>query len=138
MKTYFLLSFLLLMGVFVQAQNYDEIIKVVASDRAPQDYYGYSVAISGEYAIVGAPYEDQDAIADNAKSEAGSAYILKRNSNGTWVQKQKIVAPGRKANDHFGISVAMSGNYALVGANDQDYDATGMTEKTNAGAALPL
>ena len=37
-----------------QAQTWNEAIKAIASDRAAIDYFGYSVSISGDYAIVGA------------------------------------------------------------------------------------
>ena len=36
------------------SQNWDEVVKAVASDRAANDMFGYSVSISGDYAIVGA------------------------------------------------------------------------------------
>ncbi|MDD4218508.1 MAG: FG-GAP repeat protein, partial [Bacteroidales bacterium] len=43
------------------AQNWDQIIKASASDRNAQDYYGKSVAIDGDFAIVGAWGQDKDA-----------------------------------------------------------------------------
>ena len=60
----------------------------------------------------------------NVISNAGSAYIFER-TNGTWTQIQKIVASDRAADDHFGYSVAISGNYAIVGAYYEDHDASG-------------
>src|SRR6056300_277256 len=86
------------------------------------DYCGYSVSISGDYAIVGAPYED------TGGSNAGAAYIYTRNpSTGVWGSEQKIL--GEAAGDEFGKSVSISGDYAIVGAQYED------TGATNAGAA---
>ena len=97
------------------AQNWDEVVKAVATDRAASDLFGYSVAISGDYAIVGANQEDHNATGGQFLDNAGAAYILKNNS-GTWTVIQKIVAADRAADDEFGTSVAISGDYAIVGA----------------------
>jgi hypothetical protein len=97
------------------AQNWDEVVKAVATDRAASDLFGYSVAISGDYAIVGANQEDHNATGGQFLDNAGAAYIL-RNNAGTWTVVQKIVASDRAADDEFGTSVAISGDYAIVGA----------------------
>src|SRR5204862_292914 len=98
--------------------------KIVASDRAFADYFGARVAISGDFAIVGAPYEDQDAGGANTATDAGSAYLFHRNGN-VWTQQQKIVASDRAAGDTFGCSVALNGDYAIVGASQESEDALG-------------
>ncbi|MDG1396985.1 MAG: hypothetical protein P8P88_01230, partial [Polaribacter sp.] len=95
----------------LSAQNWNEIIKASASDGANVDYFGYSVAISGDVAIVGAYAEDPNGIGN-----AGAAYIFERNSSGTWVEEQKIVASDGAQSDVFGRSVAISGDVAIVGA----------------------
>jgi hypothetical protein len=124
----------LLLSVKTQfSQNWNQIIKIVSSDRTAYDYFGYSVALSGEYAIVGAYGEDHDVTGLNPMSGAGSAYILKNNS-GVWTQVQKIVASDRAADDYFGYSVAISGNYAVVGANQEDHDVAGSNSLSNAGS----
>ena len=46
-------------------------------DRASSDQFGWSVAISGGYAIVGVYYEDEDASGENTLSAAGSIYLFK-------------------------------------------------------------
>jgi hypothetical protein len=89
--------------------------KIVASDAASSDIFGLSVAIDGDYAIVGA-YGD-----DDGGSSSGSAYIFKRNGN-EWEQLNKIVATDAGTYDNFGKSVAIDGDYAIVGA---DYDDDG-------------
>ena len=84
------------------------------------DEFGVSVAISGNYAIVTSDAEDHDADGNNEKSNAGSAYIFERNTNGTWNQIKKIVASDRAAGDGFGYSVNIDGNYVIAGAWRRD------------------
>jgi hypothetical protein len=105
-----------------------------ASVRGEWDSFGASVAISADYAIVGAFNEDEDLNGENTLSDAGSAYIYAR-SNSNWGFTQKIVAPDREAYAYFGYSVAISGNYALIGAYNEDKDTSASNILANAGAA---
>ena len=76
------------------------------------DYFGYSVAISGNYAIVGAYWED-----DAGGADSGKAYIFDVTTGALlWT----LDNPNTSANDNFGSSVAISGNYAIVGAAYED------------------
>ena len=106
-----------------QTTHCEETQILRASDGAPGDWFGYSVGISGNYAIVGAYGEDTNG------DQSGAAYIFERNSEtGIWGTDQtthseetKILrasdgAPG----DWFGRSVDISGNYAIVGARGAD------------------
>lgn len=75
------------------------------------DYFGNSVSISGDYLIVG---DEAEYIGANSSQGSASTYYY----NGTtWVLMQKLTDPNGEANDNFGHSVSISGNYALVGAN---------------------
>ncbi|MCH8305825.1 MAG: choice-of-anchor D domain-containing protein, partial [Candidatus Marinimicrobia bacterium] len=87
--------------------------KLLASDGAAFDLFGFSVAISGDYAAVGAFADD-----DNG-SNSGSAYLFKRTDT-TWVQEAKLLASDGAADDFFGFSVSISGDYAAVGAFADD------------------
>ena len=92
-------------------------VKITASDGAADDLFGGSVAISGDYAVVGAHYDD------DAGSDSGSAYIFKRDGT-AWTEQTKITASDA-AGGYFGYSVAISGDYAVVGAygdDDAGYD----------------
>ena len=62
--------------------------KLLAGDGAADDYFGYSVSISGDTAIVGAYWDD-----DNGDS-SGSAYIFSRDQGGAdnWGQVKKLTA----------------------------------------------
>lgn len=126
--------------VNIFAQNWNQIIKVtaqnndVSSARSATDFYGRSVAISGNYAIVAAYFEDEDGDGLNTVGNTGAAYILYNNA-GTWVQVKKITAPVREANDLFGQSVSISGDYAIVGASSEDEDASETNTVSSAGSA---
>ena len=76
------------------------------------DYFGYSVGISGTYAIVGAYQEDDDGV-----SGSGKAYIFDVT---TGLRVHTLDNPNPGASDQFGSSVAISGNYAIVGAKYAD------------------
>lgn len=115
--------------------NWVEEQKIIASDRATSDFFGYSVAISNNYAIVGARWEDHDATGGNSMSSAGSAYIFERNNNGYWTEVKKIVASDRESDDWFGGSVSVSGDYAIVGAFNEDEDVSGANSMPSAGSA---
>lgn len=54
--------------------------------------------------------------------ETGAAYILYRNEGGAdnWGEVTKLTASDGEANDHFGRSVAISGDMAIVGAHFDD------------------
>jgi len=98
-------------GVWTQQQ------KLTASDGAASDWFGCSASVSGDTALVGAHYDD-----DNG-ADSGSAYVFVR-SGVVWTEEQKLTASDGAANDWFGISVSVSGDTALVGANQDDGAAT--------------
>ncbi len=95
-------------------QNISGFNPAVADDGAGSDYFGRSVAISGNFAIIGAPYDDLV-----FSPNRGSAYIFFYNGS-TWVQQQKLLAGDGASDDQFGMAVSMSGNYAVVGAPGDD------------------
>ncbi len=96
--------------------------KLQADDKQAGDYFGYSVSLSGDRALVGAYLED------TGEAHAGSAYIFRREGN-TWAQEHKLQADDKQTSDYFGISVSLSDDHALVGAHLED------TGGTSAGSA---
>jgi hypothetical protein len=84
---------------------------LTASDAATRDYFGAAVALSGDTAVVGAfnKYRDQ-----------GVAYAFVRGVS-EWTQQARFVAMDGVADDDFGVSVAVSGDTALVGADTKDH-----------------
>ena len=96
--TFVAILFTLIGMSFVAFNSYSQnsgvqfVNKIVASDRQTGDLFGIAVDISADYAINGAQHEAHDVSGSNALSQAGSAYISKRDSNGNWAEVQKIVA----------------------------------------------
>jgi uncharacterized Fe-S cluster protein YjdI len=84
--------------------------QLTASDGAPGDKFGHSVAFSGSTVVVGAWFDD---IGGNINQ--GSAYVFNR-QGASWVEVQKLTASDGAANDNFGWSVAVSGSTVVVGA----------------------
>lgn len=95
-------------------QTWPEEADLVASDGAAGDYFGRSVAVSGDMVVVGAQFDDVDPHADQ-----GSAYVFTR-ADGTWPQKAHLIAPDGNDNDLFGVSVGASGDTAILGASFSD------------------
>lgn len=124
---------------FSFGQTFQQTLRSQSQDIANNDFYGNSMSIDGDYAIIGARGEDHDSSGSNTLSNAGSAYILKKDQGGSnnWGQLVKLVAPDRQSSDRFGFynSVAISGDYAVVGARNHDYDSNGNNSVNNAGAA---
>jgi len=98
------------------ADNWGEVVKLTASDAAAGDLFGYSVALDGDYAVVGA-YS-----ADDGGADSGAVYIYGRNQGGdnAWGQVIKLTASDAAAGDMFGTSVAIDGDYVVVGASSED------------------
>lgn len=94
------------------AQLWSQDQKIVASDRASNDYFGESVAIDGDMAIVGTSRTNGTI----NSSFVGSAYIFEKDSNDVWQEIQILNASDEKQNDNFGNAVAIQGNYAFVAA----------------------
>jgi len=90
-----------------------QLYKLTADDNdtQPSDFFGCSVAISGNVAIVGA-YGN-----DGAATDAGAAYLF---DVATGLELHKLTAEDAAAGDYFGYSVAISGDFALVGAYKDD------------------
>ena len=86
-----------------------------AYGTSANDFFGFSVAISGDYAIVGAYQED-----DAGGTSSGKAYIFNVTTGVLVHTLDNPNAYGTSANDFFGQSVAISGNYAIVSAYQED------------------
>ena len=93
---------------FPSGTTWKEQAKLTASDAAEKDNFGSAVAISGDYAIVGSPSDD------DAGSKSGSAYVFVR-SGTTWTEEAKLTAGDAAAGDKFGQPIAISGRTAIIG-----------------------
>ena len=86
-----------------------EEAKLTASDAAAGDWFGHSVSLEGDRALIGA-FGDAD-----AGVLTGSAYVFHRTGT-TWTQEAKLVSGDPNASDHFGVAVSLRGDQALIGA----------------------
>ena len=98
------------LATFTSAQT-NEDLKLVASDGAAGNRFGFSIAISGNTAVIGAPWDD-----DNG-DYSGSAYVFDVT---TGQELFKLTASDGAEGDRFSHSVAASGNIAVIGAFKDD------------------
>ena len=91
----------------------NENVKLTASDGVQGDGFGADVSLSGDSALVGAFADD-----DNGFT-SGSAYYFKNldDSVGAINENVKLTASDGASGNRFGISVSLSGDSALVGAD---------------------
>ena len=88
--------------------------KLLASDSAAGDWFGYSVSVYNSTAVIGAVLDNDNGL------KSGSAYVFEKNSTGHWTQKEKLLASDSAADDYFGISVSVYNNTAVIGAYRDD------------------
>ena len=95
------------------------IKKIIASDGAASDFFGNYVAASQNVILIGAHLNDGNAI------DSGAAYIFERDSGGIdqWGEVKKLIASDGVQGDLFGLSVDISGDSLVVGANQADSSA---------------
>ena len=96
--------------------TWTQVAKLTASDGEAGDGFGTSVSISGNYAIVGAPFDD-----NLAGTNAGSVYFYRRVA-GTWEDEQKLFDPSGDDGDAYGWAVDIYGKTAIIGAYGHDSD----------------
>jgi hypothetical protein len=95
----------------------EQLAKLLADDGAALDSLGISASLSGNTALVGARGDDDKGNA------SGSAYVFVRTGppgDPRWTQQAKLLASDGAAGDDFGLSVALDGDIALVGARLDD------------------
>jgi hypothetical protein len=97
------------LGLCARVDAAQEIAKLMTSDREADDDFGLSVAVGGNWALVGAPGKDDLGV------NAGAVYVFRFNGT-AWVQEAKLTASDGASGNYFGGSVAISGDYAVVGA----------------------
>lgn len=90
--------------------SWSYISRITDPGGAVYDQFGTSLAVSGNLAIIGSPWDDNGASADR-----GSASFFRANGN-SWTFMNKVVDPDGGTNDTFGAAVSISGEYAVVGS----------------------
>jgi len=95
-----------------------ETARLTSSEDAPNNYFGFSVAIDGATAVVGAPYDDV-----SGNFNQGSAYVFLKPAGG-WAdmtQTALLTASDGEHDDNLGNAIAVSGDTVVVGANQDDF-----------------
>jgi len=128
---------------YLKSSNHD------AFDLLGSDLYGTTVALSGDTAIVGAPYEDSNqttitngpaASLNNSLGASGASYIYKRTGT-TWAQEAYLKASNSKGSALYGTSTSLSGDTAIVGAygeaSNQTTITNGVTSSLNHSLGRP-
>lgn len=113
----------------------EHFIKASTPDR--EDWFGFTLAVSGGTFVTGAPYDDGSANGDssNTVEDSGAAYVFARSGQGGWTQQQYVKASDAQANDNFGMSVAADGDSIVVGAIRSNVLATAPVLGSRSGVA---
>jgi hypothetical protein len=121
-------------AVYVYVRNgssWTQQAYIKASNTGSNDNFGFSVAISGDTLVVGAPQESSIASgiggnqADNSSANSGAAYVFVRNGT-SWSQQAYIKASNSRSQSLFGYSVSISGDTMVAGAPLETSAATGI------------
>lgn len=94
--------------------NWIQQARLQAADGITEDWFGVSVSIDGDYAVVGASQKG-----NGPAYKQGAAYIFSRNGS-AWTQQAKLTASDGEAYDFFGCSVSVSGSMVVIGASGDD------------------
>lgn len=97
--------------VFVgSGETWTQQAELTASDGIYNDTFGYSAAVNGSTAVIGAPFRTV-----GANQAQGTVYVFS-GSGGTWTQQAELISSDGEAGDIFGNSVALDGSTAVIGA----------------------
>ncbi len=128
--------------IFVRdGTNWSQQAYLKASNPEPYDFFGWSAAISGDTVVIGAFREDSSATGvngdqgDNGAFESGAVYVFVRDGT-NWMQQAYLKSSNTGAEDHFGWSVAISGDTIVVGTPREDSNATGVNGNESDETAL--
>jgi hypothetical protein len=108
-----------------------DLLYIKASNPDAQDWFGSSVALSGDWLAVGAPHESSRAVGiggdqtDDSADGSGAVYLFSHDLSG-WAQRAYVKASNTGAVDDFGSVLAFSEGTLVVGAPYEDSAATGI------------
>jgi hypothetical protein len=100
----------------METMEWTKTARIFAADATGGEFFGHSVAVCGDTAVVGAHGDNEHGWM------SGSAYVFVRDQGGTgtWIQSSKLLAPDGAQGDLFGYSVSVNGDTAMVGAYGDD------------------
>lgn len=115
---------------------------IKASNAEAFDWFGETLALSGDTLAVSAVFESSDATgvngdqASNLASDSGAVYVFTRDDMGVWSQQADLKASNTGSGDQFGMSLALDGNTLAVGTQTEASSATGIDgDQTDNSAA---
>ncbi len=94
-------------------RNWTQQTKLLPADGAQEDYFGYSVSLSGNIAMIGAYGDDDNGF------DSGSVYVFTYNGS-SWTQQAKLLAFNGAVGDNFGNALSQDGSTAIIGAFAKD------------------
>ncbi|TMQ19257.1 MAG: integrin [Deltaproteobacteria bacterium] len=128
--------------VFTRAgASWSQQVYLKASSPGTNDTFGFALALSGDTLAAGAIGEASAAVGvdgnegDNSLPNAGAVYVFTR-AGATWRQQAYLKASNTGVDDHFGWSLALSGDALLVGADGEDSPARGIDGDQTDDAAM--
>jgi len=89
--------------------GWDVVAELTGSASLAGAEFGDSVALSGDYLLVGAPKEDGDEV------RSGVVYVFEREASGSWTEVERLQASDVQRNAAFGAAVSLSGDLAVIG-----------------------
>lgn len=119
---------------FLKASNADG-----ATINGLGDYFGEAVAVAGDRIVVGAPFEDSDALevdgdmTSNAFVNSGAAYVFVRDANG-WTQEAYLKPNNTQTTMNFGLSLGIDGGHVVVGAPFESSGSSGVNGTSSGGS----
>jgi hypothetical protein len=105
-------------------------------DLSESDFFGESVSIDGDFAIVGASGYD-----DTALSNSGTAFVFSRDdTNGNWLLSNgnQLIPDDNASFDRFGSAVSLSGNFSVIGAPEEGTYGAAYIYENNGGSWIPF
>jgi hypothetical protein len=116
--------------VFTRSSNiWTEQTILKASNPGLNDNFGSSVDIDGDTIVAGAYLED--GADDGNEDDAGAAYVFVGSGN-SWTQQEYLQADNLENGDNFGVSVSISNDTIVVGANSENGDDSGLQDDSGA------
>ncbi len=99
-------------------EQWSEEQKIIASDAEVSDFFGISVSVVGDHAVIGA-FRDDDACPESPNCDSGSAYVFQYDG-AQWIEKAKLVPADTFNFDQFGFGVDIGADAIVVGAIEDD------------------
>lgn len=123
-----------------QLGTWRQVAYLKASNADTEDHFGWSVAISGETIVIGAPQESGSAVGINGSEHlnnslySGAVYVFEYIA-GTWMQTAYVKASNTDIRDRFGSAIGIDGDWLAVGAPHEDSDSTGAQSGVSSSGA---